>query len=209
MSNPIRFAVVGTGWRSEFMVRMAKAAPDRLEAVAVLARSDAAAEKISRRWGVPVVRSLDELLARGPEFVVAAVSWPSMPGVVTDLVERGAFVLAETPPAPTADGLRALWAAVGTSGRVQVAEQYHADAPARGAEERSALPVRLVPRHLWRLPRRTCTTRHRSSGPTSASAWRRPRSQRATFCRPAGRSSHVQRMAAGREAHSAHDPQSA
>ena len=124
MFNPIKFAIVGTGWRSEFMVRLAKAAPDRLQAVAVLARSDAAAEKISRRWGVPVVRSTDELLAYVPEFVVAAVSWPSMPGVVTDLVERGAYVLAETPPAPTADGLRALWAAVGASGRVQVAEQY-------------------------------------------------------------------------------------
>ncbi len=124
MSNPIRFAIVGTGWRSEFMVRLAKAAPDRLAAVAVLARSDAAAEKISRRWGVPVVRSVGELLKYEPEFVVSAVSWPSMPPVVTDLVERGLHVLAETPPAPTADGLRALWAAVGSSGRVQVAEQY-------------------------------------------------------------------------------------
>jgi len=124
MSNPIRFAVIGTGWRSEFMLRLAKAAPDRLDAVAVLARSDAAAGKLSRRWSVPVVRSVGELLAYAPEFVVAAVSWPSMPGVVTELVERGAHVLAETPPAPTADGLRSLWAAVGASGRVQVAEQY-------------------------------------------------------------------------------------
>jgi len=124
MSNPLRFAVIGTGWRSEFMLRMAKAAPDRLEVVAVLARTDAAAEKISQRWGARVVRSVDKLLAQAPEFVVAAVSWPSMPSVVTDLVQRGAHVLAETPPAPTADGLRSLWTAVGASGHVQVAEQY-------------------------------------------------------------------------------------
>lgn len=119
----MRFAIVGTGWRSEFLIRVAQAAPDRLEAVAVVARTQAAADSIAR-WGVPVVSTFEEALAAAPEFVVSAVSWPSMPGVVTELVELGAHVLAETPPAPTLDGLRELWAAVGTSGRVQVAEQY-------------------------------------------------------------------------------------
>jgi predicted dehydrogenase len=130
----MRFAIVGTGWRSEFYLRVAKSAPERFEAVAVVANSDAAAERVAREWGIPTVRTLDAALAHAPEFVIAAVSWPSMPGVVTELVEKGAFVLAETPPAPTADGLRALWTAVGTSGRVQVAEQYM-----------------LMPRHAARL----------------------------------------------------------
>ncbi|MCS5717509.1 Gfo/Idh/MocA family oxidoreductase [Herbiconiux sp. CPCC 205763] len=124
MSNPLKFAIVGTGWRSDFFLRMARAAPERLEVVAVLARSDAAALRVAEAWGVPVARTIDEVLAPQPEFVIAAVSWPSMPGVVTELVERGAHVLAETPPAPTAEGLRDLWNAVGASGRVQVAEQY-------------------------------------------------------------------------------------
>jgi len=44
--------------------------------------------------------------------------------VIAELVDGGARVLAETPPAPDADGLRALWARVGDSGLVQVAEQY-------------------------------------------------------------------------------------
>ena len=46
------------------------------------------------------VRTVGEVLALGPEFVVAAVSWPAMPGVVRELVAAGAKVLAETPPAP-------------------------------------------------------------------------------------------------------------
>lgn len=124
VSDPVRYAVVGTGWRSDFHIRMARAAPDRLEAVAVVANSDAAAERTARTWGLPAVRTLEEALAYEPDFVIAAVSWPSMPSVVTELVALGAHVLAETPPAPTADGLRTLWSAVGASGRVQVAEQY-------------------------------------------------------------------------------------
>ncbi|MGP4978154.1 Gfo/Idh/MocA family protein [Brachybacterium tyrofermentans] len=123
MSNPARFALVGGGWRAEFHVRMAKAAPQSLEVVAVYARSDEAAERMAR-WDVPVVRSLDALMASAPDFVVASVSWPAMPGVVAELVERGANVLAETPPAPDAEGLRTLWATVGSTDRVQVAEQY-------------------------------------------------------------------------------------
>ncbi|MDN3495723.1 Gfo/Idh/MocA family oxidoreductase [Planococcus sp. APC 4015] len=124
MSVPVRFAVVGTGWRSDFHIRMARAAPDRLEAVAVVANSDAAAERTAAKWGIPVVRTLEDALAFAPDFVIAAVSWPSMPSVVTELVALGAHVLAETPPAPTADGLRELWSAVGGSSLVQVAEQY-------------------------------------------------------------------------------------
>ncbi len=124
MSDPVRFAVVGTGWRSDFHLRMAQAAPERLEAVALVARSDAGAERSSLKWDVPVVRTLGEALSREPDFVIADVSWDAMPGVVTELVEAGAYVLAETPPAPTAEGLRALWTKVGATGRVQVAEQY-------------------------------------------------------------------------------------
>ena len=74
---------------------------------------------------MPVFLSLDECLATTrPDFVVTAVPWEVTPSLVVSLVERGVRVLAETPPAPDLDGLRALWAAAGASGLVQVAEQY-------------------------------------------------------------------------------------
>ena len=122
--TPFRFAIVGSGWRSEFLLRMARAAPDKLEVVAVVTQGDAGAERIAGRWGVQCIRSVADALACNPEFVVSAVSWPSMPGVVRELVAAGAKVMAETPPAPDLEGLRALWRDVGASGLVQVGEQY-------------------------------------------------------------------------------------
>jgi hypothetical protein len=64
------------------------------------------------------------LAAERPDFVVTAVTWEANPGVLAELVERGVPVLSETPPAGDLAGLRELWARVGPSGLVQVAEQY-------------------------------------------------------------------------------------
>ncbi len=120
----VRYAIIGSGWRSEFHIRMAKAAPDRLEVAAVVTETDAEAQRIAGRWGVPTMRTISEALACKPDFVISAVSWPAMPGIVRELVAAGAKVLAETPPAPELEGLRSLWHDVGSTGRVQVGEQY-------------------------------------------------------------------------------------
>ncbi|MFC6093197.1 Gfo/Idh/MocA family protein [Saccharothrix lopnurensis] len=110
------FAIVGSGWRAEFFWRLA-AALDDLTCVGVVSRAP-------KDLPVPVHLSLDDCLRAGPDFVVTAVPWSVTPGLVVELVDRGVPVLAETPPAPDLDGLRALWARVGGSGLVQVAEQY-------------------------------------------------------------------------------------
>ncbi|MDU0288948.1 Gfo/Idh/MocA family protein [Saccharothrix longispora] len=111
------FAIVGSGWRAEYFRRLATALGDPVCA-GVVSRGP-------KDLPVPVFTSLDECLARAkPDFVVTATPWQVTPGLVVELVERGVPVLAETPPAPDLDGLRRLWAAVGASGLVQVAEQY-------------------------------------------------------------------------------------
>lgn len=121
--RPTKFAIVGSGWRAHFMLRIAQMSGGRLIATAVVVRSDEKARELGK-WGTPAVRTIDEALATGPDFVVVAVDWPGMPGVTNDLVQRGVHVLSETPPAPDLQGLRDLWSAVGDSGLVQVAEQY-------------------------------------------------------------------------------------
>ncbi|MDQ1719537.1 MAG: hypothetical protein QOE89_3490 [Pseudonocardiales bacterium] len=120
-----RFGLVGSGWRSEFFLRLARQVPDRLAVSGVVTRSAARGAEVEAAWGVPTFRSVAELLEAGhPEFVIPTVPWSVTPEVTRELVERGAAVLAETPPAPDLAGLRAVWAAVGASGLVQVAEQY-------------------------------------------------------------------------------------
>jgi predicted dehydrogenase len=107
------FVVVGAGWRAEMFWRLAAGAPD-LQCLGAVVRTP-------RDLPVPTFASLDEVR---PDFVVTAVAWDPNPQVIVDAVRRGLPVLSETPPAPDLDGLRALWAAVGDSGLVQVAEQY-------------------------------------------------------------------------------------
>lgn len=124
-STPTTFGIIGSGWRAAFFLRIARSAPDRFRATGVVTRSAERGAEISSRWGVPTFRSVAELLgAEAPDFVIASVPWAVMPDATREVVGLGARVLAETPPAPDLPGLRALWADVGGSGLVQVAEQY-------------------------------------------------------------------------------------
>ncbi|MGK5681590.1 Gfo/Idh/MocA family protein [Actinoplanes sp. URMC 104] len=107
------FVVVGSGWRAEMFWRLAGGLPG-VECLGAVVRTP-------RELPVPTFASLDEVR---PDFVVTAVPWDTNPRVITEAVERGLPVLAETPPAPGRDGLAELWERTGGSGLVQVAEQY-------------------------------------------------------------------------------------
>ena len=120
------YAVVGSGWRSEFFLRFSRLLGDNLNLVGVVARNDSKRAEISSTYDVPTYQSVSDLLkVTSPDFVVVAVSWEQNPLVVTEIVAAGIPVLCETPPAPDVEGLRKLWNSVGASNLVQVAEQYH------------------------------------------------------------------------------------
>src|SRR3954468_2554097 len=98
------FGVIGTGWRSAFFSRLARMAPEHFRVTGVVSRSATEFE------GVPVFRSATELLGgERPDFVIVSVPWAVTPDATRELVTLGVRVLAETPPAPDRDGLRALW----------------------------------------------------------------------------------------------------
>ena len=124
-SGPATFGIVGSGWRAEFFARLAALMPERLTLVGAAVRRPESAEEVARRWSVPAYLSPGELIAKQrPDFVITSVPWAVNPEVIATAVEAGAPVLAETPPAQDADGLRGLWARVGERRLVQVAEQY-------------------------------------------------------------------------------------
>ena len=122
----IRFGVVGAGWRAEFFLRIAAAAPEHFELPLVVARDPQKAKRFAAQWQCPVSASVAEMLAGDAlDFVVTSVSWGANPGIVKELVRRGIPVLSETPPAADLAAMIDLWQHVEEhQGRVCVAEQY-------------------------------------------------------------------------------------
>ena len=111
------FALIGSGFRAQAFLEVAREL-GTVSCAGVVVRTP-------RQLDVPTFISLDACLREvHVDFVLTATPRAVTPGFIIDAVNRGLPVLAETPPAPDLDGLRALWSAVGDSGLVQVAEQY-------------------------------------------------------------------------------------
>jgi len=125
MSNPIHIAVVGTGWRARFYLRLALAIPEKFQIVGIVTRRAENVDALIQEFNSPVFTSITEMITKAkPEYVVSSVPWAANPEVLTTLVAANIPTLSETPPAPDADQLRNLWSEVGDRNLVQVAEQY-------------------------------------------------------------------------------------
>ncbi|WP_248927464.1 Gfo/Idh/MocA family protein [Paenibacillus hamazuiensis] len=124
-SSKITFGLVGAGWRSEFYLRIAEAAPERFEICGAVVRDAEKGRVFQETWGVRAFRTVDELLrAAEPAFMVVSVPWAACPDMIRLLAERGVPVLSETPPAPDLAGLLSLVPLMERGAKVQVAEQY-------------------------------------------------------------------------------------
>ena len=94
----IRFGLIGSGWRAEFYIRIAKAMPDVFELSGVLVRDEAKGRRFAKQMDVTVINTLDELEKTEPEYIVLAVKYrwrnnilpsPFMPhGIVQLLTEN-------------------------------------------------------------------------------------------------------------------------
>ena len=122
----IDFAIIGSGWRSEFFLRIARELPDRFRVVGLVTRSDSTARTIQDAWGVPTFRTIDQLVQHtAPKFAVVSVPRQVAPETISRLAGHGIPVLTETPPGQDLDAILPLHRLVAEGAIIQVAEQYH------------------------------------------------------------------------------------
>jgi predicted dehydrogenase len=124
--HPIRFGIIGGGWRSQFFLRVARELPERFSVEGMVVRDAEKGAKIEAVWGVKTYRELDELL-RVPDlrFVVVSVPWSVAPLMIHTLTEQNMPALVETPPTPDLPGLVDICDLARRGAKIQVAEQYH------------------------------------------------------------------------------------
>lgn len=105
-ARPGRYGIVGSGWRTGFFHRLAEAMPERFTVSGVVTRTAERGQEVEREWRVPTYRSVGELAADKPDFVIVSVPWDVAPRVTRELVALGIPVLSETRRLPDLDGLR-------------------------------------------------------------------------------------------------------
>src|SRR5665647_1283385 len=89
-ARPARVGVVGSGWRAEFYLRMARLMPARSRITGVVTRTAERGDQVRAAWGVPTVRTVADLLAlERPDYVVVAVPWDVTPVATGELVRSG------------------------------------------------------------------------------------------------------------------------
>jgi hypothetical protein len=122
----IKFGIIGSGWRTEFFLRIARELPERFKVSGVVTRTKASGKNIEEKFAIRTYRSIDDLLnATKIDFAVVSVPWEIAPVRTKELVERGIPVLTETPPAPDLESLIEINKLTEHGAKIQVAEQYH------------------------------------------------------------------------------------
>ena len=119
----IRYAVVGSGWRSLFYGRIAKALPERFELAALGCRTEEKAARMREEYGLPAVAGEAAVEAARPDFIVSAVNKQGMCQTVRHWLAKGYPVLSETPAALSVEELAALWQLGQEGAKGQVAEE--------------------------------------------------------------------------------------
>ncbi|MEC0227676.1 Gfo/Idh/MocA family protein [Paenibacillus alba] len=124
--SKIEFGIVGSGWRANFYLRIAKALPKWFAVRAMLIRNEERAREIEDEWGVKTYRDMESFASSGPlTFAVVSVTREAAPECILQLAERGIPVLTETPPAKDIPDMISMHESLRKlQGRIQVAEQY-------------------------------------------------------------------------------------
>lgn len=120
-----RLVIVGTGWRAQFYVRIAKALPELFDLVGVGYYAESERE-YAEKWGAPLYKDYMEMVrAEKPEMAAVCVNRASGANLrtVSEIARTGVAVLMETPPADTVPDMIHFYD-VCKGLPIQVSEQY-------------------------------------------------------------------------------------
>ncbi len=118
------FIIVGSGWRSLYYVRIAKALPDIFHLDAMYCRTKEKAEKMASEYNIHTTTSIDECVAYNADFAVIAVNKAGICDAAMEWMDRGITVLSETPAALDVEALKRLYDYYKAGKKQVVAEQY-------------------------------------------------------------------------------------
>ncbi len=124
MDRKIRFALIGSGWRAMYYVRIAKALPEIFEMCMMLCTSEEKAQKISETYHIPACADEKHLADSKPDFIVIAAKKDVNADLSLHWMEKGFYVLSETPAACDLQTLYKLYASEDAHTKLVIAEQY-------------------------------------------------------------------------------------
>ncbi len=116
------FAIIGSGWRARFYLRIAASDSNDLSVCGVLCRTKEKAEAIEKDFGVFTTFSEQDIIDKEPDFIVVSVNKASIYAVSKHWRELGFTVLCETPVGLTDEELQSVLKFDGKP--LLVAEQY-------------------------------------------------------------------------------------
>lgn len=123
MNRPIRFGIIGSGWRAEMYLKLAHLLPQQFQVTGVLIRNPAKYQQQIDKWKLTVYSSIERLAAES-DFVVLAVSKTAAASLLLELAALQVPVLAETPTASTPAEYELLRSSAIEFPLIQIAEQY-------------------------------------------------------------------------------------
>ena len=123
--DKITYSVIGGGWRAEFYLRIAALLPNRFSVACICVRNPEAAKRISERFDVKIINTVDELKSIPCDFIVNCINKADISELSLSLASDGYAILAETPACTSEEQAEKLLKAFKPDYKIQIAEQFH------------------------------------------------------------------------------------
>lgn len=110
----VKYGIIGSGWRSEFYLRIAALLPNEFAVSGIYIRNAEKQKEFAKKYNVKICKTLDGLLNTDFDFIVSCVNKDGISDMIKTLAALDIPVLTETPVTDSA-----------LVGKVQVSEQFH------------------------------------------------------------------------------------